>query len=127
MVISDESVSGQAPTGSSLDPVSEFQENLSVPTGEVYYVESLAWDRDATNSNAPSSLQIGITSAPNGFDDIAFQQPSSVGRKGRRTSPSNKGVLALGEYASPGDTIAVTFETGTGSAPYYLLSIRRVL
>jgi hypothetical protein len=127
MVISDESVSGQVPTNSSLSPVSEYEETIPVPTGEVYYVESVAFDEDGVQRGSPNSVDMGITAALNGFSDIGNELIGQVGRKVGSGSPGRKGVLTLGEYAYGGDTIGLSFDTPSDVAPHYRLSIRRVL
>jgi hypothetical protein len=127
MVISDVSVSGQAPTDSGRVGESSFQEIISVPDGQIYYVDSVAYEPEPREDSAPDFVQLGITSAPNGFSDINGEKISAAGRFAEDGSPPVAGVVVLGEYAYSADTIAVTFDTGTSSAPFYRLSIRRVL
>lgn len=127
MVLSDESVSGEAPIQSSSTPVTEYEENITVPAGEIWYVEGVSYDQNGSDNSGPGNVELGITSAPNGFTDIESEEISRAGRQVAEGSPGQSGVVSLGAYAYGGDTIGLSFATDEFSAPYYRVSIRRVV
>lgn len=125
MPTEDVSVSGQAPTGNTISNESDFNEVIDVPAGEIWYVEKLIWDVDQTNTNAPDSVEFGITSASS-FDNVR-DGISSVSRKETVNTVNDSGSLQLDEYAYGDDRIGVAFETGSSSSPYYRVGLRRVV
>lgn len=127
MVLEDVSVSGQVPTNSGLNDPSNAQELITVPDGEIWYVDAVHHDRATGLTTSPNGINLGITSAPNGFDDLNNDKIANAARFQQTSSPNKEGTTVLGEYAMGGDTIGLSFATGSDSGPYYRLEMRRVV
>lgn len=127
MVISDESITGKAPTNSGRSPRTEYQVDTVVPSGQVYYVESVSIDPDANNGDGAFDVHFGITSAPNGFSDLPGESILQGGRSTNNGGTNSAETVQLGEYAYAGDNIGLSLATRSGGAPYFQVSIRRVV